>query len=66
MIPLCRGTQKVIYIPWGFDMSKVKIGDKFGDLTVISNAGGEHWLCKCVCGGEKLGGLGFIQWEFRR
>ena len=34
-------------------MSKVKIGDKFGDLTVISNAGGEHWLCKCVCGGEK-------------
>lgn len=34
-------------------MSKVKMGDKFGDLTIISNAGGEHWLCKCDCGNIK-------------
>jgi hypothetical protein len=28
-------------------------GQKFGELTVVSFAGGEKWNCKCACGNTK-------------
>lgn len=35
-------------------MTEVNIGDKFGELTVVSHFKGSQWNCSCSCGGSKV------------
>lgn len=39
---------------YGKFYKRVKTGEVFGRLTVMSHQGGQFWLCRCICGADKL------------